>query len=192
MIAALHLTWFKSFYKSSYKACDVQLQRRTKIFFFGLCRSVFSSSLVFVYRHLLAKIFLNHYIIPKSLISESFNTTSCCTRLSWKRSQVTSKCGKYCTVPQMIPNRKWSPTANDPETANDPQNGPQMILDGKWSPKLTANDPVETWGMEWILWDWLQKRTDYKKGTFFSRPLKKKGRRTLHFRSIYTRRKKVE
>ena len=26
-------------------------------------------------------------------------------------------------------------TANDPETANDPQNGPQMILDRKWSPK---------------------------------------------------------
>ena len=56
-------------------------------------------------------------------------------------------------------------TANDPETANDPQTGPQMILDGKWSQKLTANDPVKTWGMEWILWDWLQKRTDYKKGT---------------------------
>ena len=56
--------------------------------------------------------------------------------------------------------RKWSPTANDP------QNGPQMILDRKWSPKSTANDPVKTWGMEWILWDWLQKRTDYKKGTF--------------------------
>ena len=37
--------------------------------------------------------------------------------------------------------RKWSPTANDPETANDPQNGPQMILDRKWSPKSTANDP---------------------------------------------------
>ena len=31
--------------------------------------------------------------------------------------------------------RKWSPSANDPETANDPQNGPQMILDRKWSPK---------------------------------------------------------
>ena len=44
--------------------------------------------------------------------------------------------------------RKWSPTANDA------QNGPQMILDRKWSPKLAANDPVETWGMEWILWDW--------------------------------------
>ena len=29
--------------------------------------------------------------------------------------------------------RKWSPTVNDPETANDPQNGPQMILDRKWS-----------------------------------------------------------
>ena len=86
--------------------------------------------------------------------------------------------------------RKWSPTANDPETANDPQNGPQMILDRKWSLKSTANDPVKTWGMEWILWDWLQKRTDYKKETFFSRLLKKKGRRTLHLRSIYTRRKK--
>ena len=86
--------------------------------------------------------------------------------------------------------RKWSPTANDPETANYPQNGPQMILDRKWSLKSTANDPVKTWGMEWILWDWLQKRTDYKKETFFSRLLKKKGRRTLHLRSIYTRRKK--
>ena len=86
--------------------------------------------------------------------------------------------------------RKWCPTANDPETANDPQNGPQMILDRKWSPKLTANDPVETWGMEWILWDWLQKRTDYKKGTFFSRLLNKEGRRTLRLRSIYTRPKK--
>ena len=72
--------------------------------------------------------------------------------------------------------RKWSPTANDPETANDPQNGPQMILDRKWSPKLTANDPVKTWGMEWILWDWLQKRTDYKKRNLFLAPSKEKGK----------------
>ena len=53
-------------------------------------------------------------------------------------------------------------------TANDPQKGPQMILDRKWSLKSTANDPVKTWGMEWngmewngmewILWDWLQKK----------------------------------
>ena len=57
--------------------------------------------------------------------------------------------------------RKWSPTANDPETENDPQNGPQMILDRKWSPKSTANDPVKNWGMEWILGDWLQKTADY-------------------------------
>ena len=57
-------------------------------------------------------------------------------------------------------------TANDPQPQNDPQNGPQMILDRKWSPKLTANDPVKTWGMEWILCDWLQKRTDYKKEPF--------------------------
>ena len=78
-------------------------------------------------------------------------------------------------------------------TANDPQ--PQMIprpemvpkMDRKWSPKLTANDPVKTWRMEWILWDWLQKRADYKEGTFFSRLLEKKEMRTLKLRSIYTR-----
>ena len=39
--------------------------------------------------------------------------------------------------------RKWSPTANDP------QNGPQMILDRKWSPKSTANDPEKKIGMTW-------------------------------------------
>ena len=84
-------------------------------------------------------------------------------------------------------------TANDPETANDPQNGPQMILDRKWSPKLTANDPVKTWGMEWILWDWLQKRTDYKKETFFSPLLKKKGGRTLQAQvNLYKAKKRVE
>ena len=72
-------------------------------------------------------------------------------------------------VTSAVQYRKWSPTANDPETANDPQNGPQMILDRKWSLKSTAHDPVKTWGMEWIC------GTDYKKGliikkeTFFSR-----------------------
>ena len=80
--------------------------------------------------------------------------------------------------------RKWSrDRKRSPKwTANDPR--PQVIPknDRKWS--------RETWGMEWILWDWLQKKTDYKKGTFFSRLLKKKRRRTLHLRSIYTRRKK--
>ena len=70
-------------------------------------------------------------------------------------------------------------TANDRETANDPR--PQLIpkVDRKWSREDLRN------GM-----DWLQKRTDYKKEAFFSRLLKKKGKSTLHFRSIYTRRKK--
>ena len=40
-------------------------------------------------------------------------------------------------------------TANDPETANDPQNRLQMILDRKWSPKSTANDPERKIGMAW-------------------------------------------
>ena len=47
----------------------------------------------------------------------------------------------------LVQYRKWSPTANDPETANDPQNGPQMILDRKWSPKSTAKDPERKVGM---------------------------------------------
>ena len=36
--------------------------------------------------------------------------------------------------------RKWSPTANDPETANDPR--PQVIpkVDRKWSRKKNRND----------------------------------------------------
>ena len=62
-----------------------------------------------------------------------------------------------CTVQY----RKWSPTANDPETASDPQNGPQMILDRKWSPKSTANDPVKNWGMDWIF------GTVYKEGPYW-------------------------
>ena len=91
-----------------------------------------------------------------------------------------------CTVPQMISNRKWSRDRiwSPKWTANDRR--PKVIpkVDRKWSRENLGN------GMEWILWDWLQKRTDYKKGTFFSRLLKKKERRTLHLRSIYTRRKK--
>ena len=70
---------------------------------------------------------------------------------------------------------------------------PQMILNRKWSLKSTANDPVKTWGMEWILWDWLQKRTDYKKETFFSRLLKKKGKEDATSQvSLYKAKKKME
>ena len=31
--------------------------------------------------------------------------------------------------------------ANDPQTGNDPQIGPQMIPNSKWSPMWTANEP---------------------------------------------------
>ena len=41
----------------------------------------------------------------------------------------------------IVQRRKWSPTANDPQTGNDPQIGPQMIPNRKWSPMWTANDP---------------------------------------------------
>ena len=37
--------------------------------------------------------------------------------------------------------RKWSQDRKWSRTANDPQIGPQMIPDRKWSPTRTANDP---------------------------------------------------
>ena len=37
-------------------------------------------------------------------------------------------------------------TANDPETANDPQNELQMILDRKWSQDIA--DKVAEWSMQ--------------------------------------------
>ena len=51
-------------------------------------------------------------------------------------------CAENCTVPQMIPNRKWSRDRKwSPKwTANDPR--PQMIpkVDRKWSRKKNRND----------------------------------------------------
>ena len=65
--------------------------------------------------------------------------------------------------------RKWSPTANDPESANDPQNGPKMILDRKSSSKSTANDPERKIGMAWTQvsgssckFYYYYKKSDYK------------------------------
>ena len=45
--------------------------------------------------------------------------------------------------------------ANDPQTANDPQIGPQMIPNRKWSPMWTANDPAGKQRMAWILVSWI-------------------------------------
>ena len=36
--------------------------------------------------------------------------------------------------------------------------------------KVGANDPVKNGRMEWIAWDWLQKRTYYKRSLFLSTP----------------------
>jgi len=45
------------------------------------------------------------------------------------------KTNRYIRVRKWSQDRKWS------RTANDPQIGPQMIPDRKWSPYWTANDP---------------------------------------------------
>ena len=50
-----------------------------------------------------------------------------------------------CTVQR----RKWSPTVNDPQI------GPQMIPNRKWSPMRTANDPAGKQRMAWILLSWI-------------------------------------
>ena len=52
----------------------------------------------------------------------------------------------------------------------------QIIRDRKWSSKSTANHPMKNRGMEGIFWDWLQKRTDYKKKNLFLSPSKEKGK----------------
>ena len=46
----------------------------------------------------------------------------------------------YIRAMSTVQYRKWSPTANDPETANDPR--PQVIpkVDRKWSRKKSRND----------------------------------------------------
>ena len=78
--------------------------------------------------------------------------------------------------PQMIPkmDRKWS------STASDPQSRPQMI-------------PWKIEGMDWILRDWLQKRTDYKKEPFppaFYR--KRQGGRPISGQFVQGEKKKME
>ena len=50
-----------------------------------------------------------------------------------------------------VQRRKWSPTANDPQKANDPQTEPQMIPNRKWSMIWTANDPARKGWMAWSL-----------------------------------------
>ena len=63
----------------------------------------------------------------------------------------------------------------------------------KWSPKWTANDPVKTWGMEWILLDWLQKKTDYKKRNLFLAASKEKWKEDATPQvNLYKAKKKVE
>ena len=62
---------------------------------------------------------------------------------------IQNNCLVACCDPCTVQRRKWSPTANDPEI------GPQMIPDRKWSPMWAANDPAEKRGMAWSLFSWI-------------------------------------
>ena len=59
-----------------------------------------------------------------------------------KNMKALNRCCRVKEKVATVQRRKWSPTANDPQTGNDPQIGPQMIPNRKWSPMWTANDPA--------------------------------------------------
>ena len=59
--------------------------------------------------------------------------------LRWRYGMSVAPCAILSNF--FVANSALYSTSNDPETAKDPQNGPQTILDRKWSPKSTANDP---------------------------------------------------
>ena len=58
-----------------------------------------------------------------------------CLIMYWNEAEVN------CTVPQLIPDRKWTPKW----TVNDPQNGPKMNpkMDRKWSPNPGSALPIQ-------------------------------------------------
>ena len=74
-----------------------------------------------------------------------------------------------------------------------PKYGQQMILDRKWSPKSTANDPIKKW-REWIG----SYGTDYKKGLIIKRnlfpsPSREKGMEGTRSQvNLYKAKKKME
>ena len=77
------------------------------------------------------------------------------TRLSNKTEGVISHILRtWSELDCSVQRRKWSPTANDPQTGNDPQIGPQMIPNRKWSPMWTANDPA---GKGWMAWSFVSR-----------------------------------
>ena len=68
-------------------------------------------------------------------------------------------------------------------------------MDRKWPLKSTANDPVKTWEMEWILRDWLQKIIIKKKlfRYLFLSPSKEKGKEdTTSQVNLHKAKKKME
>ena len=86
---------------------------------------------------------VNSYKTPVS--GKSIYMYVCCTFQSEAMDNVVSYAlSNYCSMTEYfvhdVQYRKWSPTANDPETANDPR--PQVIpkVDRKWSRKKNRND----------------------------------------------------
>ena len=67
--------------------------------------------------------------------------------LRWRYGMSVAPCAILSNF--FVANSALYSTANDPEIAKDPQNGPQTILVRKWSPKSTANDPERKIGMTW-------------------------------------------
>ena len=78
----------------------------------------------------------------KSDHRSKFSSLSNWKEEAWKKNQpLLSSIPNLAIVKRFVQRRKWSPTANDPQTGNDPQIGPQMIpdVDRKWSQRKTRN-----------------------------------------------------
>ena len=77
------------------------------------------------------------------------------SRYANRKSYITLNCRRAFQIWRTLQRRKWSPTADDPQTGNGPQIGPQMTPNRKWSPMWTANDPRRKIRMAWILDSWI-------------------------------------
>ena len=73
---------------------------------------------------------------PFTILASSVEVWECGRPMMWVLVNVSGHgFGRPVRVRKWSQDRKWS------RTANDPQIGPQMVPDRKWSPHWTANDP---------------------------------------------------
>ena len=79
---------------------------------------------------------------PRVIILKASQVSSCSKRSLEITTLIES-------IAVLVQRRKWSPTANDPQTGNDPQIGPQMIPNRKSSPMSVEHKWSPQENKEW-------------------------------------------